>query len=163
MARSCNPEPRLGDMVWISAGTLALGLTLALSYPVIYGGDTIIRIVNLPRIRISYQLPLLQILLRGALVVCNRPFAVWFLMVGVAPVRLGARTLDRVEPGARSGRDLSARAGTGPGAPVPPLLHNEVGGLVVAVRIHGPRARGARDGSRRRAVAARPAPLDGAR
>ena len=84
MARSCNPEPRLGDMVWISAGTLALGLALALSYPVIYGGDTIIRIVNLPRIRISYQLPLLQILLRGALVVCNRPFAVWFLMAGVA-------------------------------------------------------------------------------
>jgi len=72
------------DALWISAAILALHLVLARSYPVIYGGDTIVRLVNLPRISISYQLPLFQLLLRAAVGASRGPFAVWFLMGSLA-------------------------------------------------------------------------------
>jgi hypothetical protein len=61
---------------------LALGLHILVAqfYPVIYGGDTIIRLVNFPGILIAYQLPLFQVLVHAAMRWFYGPAAIWILM-----------------------------------------------------------------------------------
>jgi len=55
------------DMLTIMPAMLGLHVALGLRYPIVYGGDTIIRLVNFRGILISYQLPLLQLLLHYAM------------------------------------------------------------------------------------------------
>ncbi len=69
------------DMLTIMPAMLGLHVALGLRYPIVYGGDTIIRLVNFRGILISYQLPLLQLLLHYAM----RLLSVGFLL----PVALG--------------------------------------------------------------------------
>ena len=61
---------------------LAVGLHILVAqfYPIIYGGDTIIRLSNFPGILIAYQLPLLQVLVHAAMRWFYGPAAIWILM-----------------------------------------------------------------------------------
>jgi hypothetical protein len=80
------PRPKLAarELGLIGLGVLLLHVVLAARFPIIYGGDTILRIVNFPRILISYQLPLLQLLIHAALRWLGGPGALWVLMAVVA-------------------------------------------------------------------------------
>ncbi len=53
---------------------------LMLRYPIIYGGDTIIRLVNYPRILIGHQLPLLQVLIHYTMRWYYGPAGIFMLM-----------------------------------------------------------------------------------
>jgi hypothetical protein len=63
-----------------AAGALALHAALASVFPVIYGGDTIVRLCNFDKIFIAYQLPLFQALIHFTLRLFYGPAAVWGLM-----------------------------------------------------------------------------------
>jgi hypothetical protein len=67
-------------MPLIASGTLVLHALLASVFPMIYGGDTILRLCNFERIRIAYQLPLFQALIHFTLRTVYSPVAVWALM-----------------------------------------------------------------------------------
>lgn len=71
---------QLADEVIIFVLIVVLHLVVILRYPIIYGGDTIVRIVNYPRILIGYQLPLFQIFLHYTLRWFGGPVAVGVLM-----------------------------------------------------------------------------------
>jgi hypothetical protein len=62
----------------VAAAALAVRLWLILEFPIVYGGDSLLRLVNRDRILISYQLPLLQALI----------WAVTRISTGVLCVRL---------------------------------------------------------------------------
>jgi hypothetical protein len=79
-----TPEVRIRDVVVIFAAIAALHLAILQQYPIIYGGDTIIRLVNFPKILIGYQLPLFQVLLNYTLLAFYHPLAVWMLMALVS-------------------------------------------------------------------------------
>jgi Dolichyl-phosphate-mannose-protein mannosyltransferase len=74
------PGVQIRDVVMIFAAITALHITILLRYPIIYGGDTIIRLVNFPKILVGYQLPLFQVLLHYTLLAFHHPLAVWMLM-----------------------------------------------------------------------------------
>jgi hypothetical protein len=48
------------NVLTVTAAALAIRLWLIFTFPIIYGGDSMLRLVNRDRILISYQLPLLQ-------------------------------------------------------------------------------------------------------
>jgi hypothetical protein len=75
-------EPRRSwwvDLAAVTAGVVLIHLALIRPFPIVYGGDTIIRLVN-PRGVLSYQLPLFGWLLGAARLVHEGPAAVWALM-----------------------------------------------------------------------------------
>ncbi len=89
-----NPEP-LGpsprrhrwfgvDCTAIILVNVGLYLLLMLRYPIIYGGDTIARLVDPARIINGHQLPLLQVLLYLALRIHDGPLSVFLLMALVS-------------------------------------------------------------------------------
>jgi len=85
------------DMLTIMPAMLGLHVALGLRYPIVYGGDTIIRLVNFRGILISYQLPLLQLLLHYAMRWFFGPWAIWLLMgalSALAAAGLHALTLE---------------------------------------------------------------------
>ena len=71
---------RIPDVVLIFGGDHCLACFILQRYPIIYGGDTIIRLVNFPKIMIGYQLPLFQVVIHYTLLWFYHPLAVWFLM-----------------------------------------------------------------------------------
>ena len=70
----------LWDRLFILATILVLHLLLGYRYPIIYGGDTIIRLVNYPIIQIAYQLPLLQVMIHWTMRWFQSPHGIWTLM-----------------------------------------------------------------------------------
>jgi len=68
------------DRFLIVLMTLGFYGLLMLRYPIIYGGDPVIRIVNFPSIMMGHQLPLLQFLLHCAMLWFYGPDAVFWLM-----------------------------------------------------------------------------------
>ena len=79
-----TPEVRIRDVVMIFAAITVLHIGILQRYPIIYGGDTIIRLVNFPKILIGYQLPLFQVLLHYTMLAFYHPLAVWMLMALVS-------------------------------------------------------------------------------
>ena len=79
-----TPEVRIRDVVMIFAAITVLHISILQRYPIIYGGDTIIRLVNFPKILIGYQLPLFQVLLHYTMLAFYHPLAVWILMALVS-------------------------------------------------------------------------------
>jgi hypothetical protein len=71
-------EPYYAAIVFCAA--LAPRLWLIHSFPVIFGGDSVVRLANRDRILLSYQLPLLQGALHYLSVVTSDPLAVRYLM-----------------------------------------------------------------------------------
>ncbi len=59
---------------------LAVHGALMRRYPIIYGGDTILRLVSFPRILSGHQLPLLQLLIFCTMSWVHRPEAIFALM-----------------------------------------------------------------------------------
>src|SRR5262249_51644874 len=78
------PKPqrslRVPDIVVIFGAILVLHFAIFQRYPIIYGGDTIIRLVNFRNIRVGYQLPFFQLLIHYTLTTFYHPLAVWLLM-----------------------------------------------------------------------------------
>lgn len=68
-------------LLWLF--TLVLHLELWIRYPMIYGGDTILRLANFPQVFYSYQLPLFQVLLNSALFSMHSPWSVAVLMAAI--------------------------------------------------------------------------------
>jgi hypothetical protein len=74
------------DLAIIPAAILGLHLAIVHYYPIIYGGDTVIRLVNLPHILISYQLPMFQLLVHLTMRWFFGPTAIWALMGIIAGI-----------------------------------------------------------------------------
>ena len=74
-------ESRGGYLVW---GIFVLGflirVALIVAYPALYGGDTVLRLVNHHRILMSHQLPLLQVLIYAGYVVKDDPYTSRLIM-----------------------------------------------------------------------------------
>jgi hypothetical protein len=62
---------------------VAVRLVLIWVYPVVYGGDSVMRMMNADRVLIAYQLPLLQVLIFGANVLSQDPVTLRYLMAAV--------------------------------------------------------------------------------
>ncbi len=62
---------------------VAARLALIWVYPVVYGGDSVMRMMNADRVLIAYQLPLLQVLIFGANVLSQDPVTLRYLMAAV--------------------------------------------------------------------------------
>ena len=62
---------------------VAARLVLIWVYPVVYGGDSVMRMMNADRVLIAYQLPLLQVLIFGANVLSQDPVTLRYLMAAV--------------------------------------------------------------------------------
>jgi len=75
-----RPAVRISDVVLIFGAVIALHGFILQRYPIIYGGDTIIRLVNFSKIMVGYQLPLFQVVLHYTLLWFYHPLAVWLLM-----------------------------------------------------------------------------------
>ena len=73
----------LRNIVTIAATAVAVRLGLILAFPIVYGGDSLLRLVNHDRILISYQLPLLQLLIWIVTRFFTSVFAVRLLMVAI--------------------------------------------------------------------------------
>jgi hypothetical protein len=69
--------------VIVAAVALLARLWLILKFPILYGGDSLLRIVNRDRILISYQLPLLQALIWGVTRISASVFSVRLLMAAL--------------------------------------------------------------------------------
>ena len=82
-----------------------LGLLVRIAFihlhPAIYGGDTLVRIMNADRVLLAYQLPLLQLLIYLINRVSSDPLLIRYLMsfigalAGLAFCLLSARLVDR--------------------------------------------------------------------
>src|SRR5215471_294574 len=57
------PHPAMRNMVIVATVALLVRLWLILAFPIVYGGDSLLRLINRDHILISYQLPLLQLLI----------------------------------------------------------------------------------------------------
>jgi|GEM_PF-3594265 len=79
-------RPKVPVWLLVSATALALRLWLIVRYPALFGGDSVVRLANVDRIYLSYQLPALQSLLWGVGQMTTT--VVWFrlLMAAVAAV-----------------------------------------------------------------------------
>lgn len=73
-----------GPQIYSAAIVFSVGLGVRLwlihVFPVIFGGDSIVRLANKDRILLSYQLPLLQAMIHGLSPLSNDPLAVRYLM-----------------------------------------------------------------------------------
>jgi hypothetical protein len=72
------------DRLLIVLLILGLHALMMWRYPIIYGGDTVLRLVNFPKIHLGYQLPLLQILIHYALSWFYDPKSIFLLMALVS-------------------------------------------------------------------------------
>ena len=85
---------------WIFAAGLALRLALIAKFPLIFGGDPMVRMIHRDSIFISHQLPLLQLIVVGIAHVTHNYLATMFIMaiigsaVGVAFYLLARDLLD---------------------------------------------------------------------
>ncbi|MEX2301385.1 MAG: glycosyltransferase family 39 protein [Bryobacterales bacterium] len=82
---SAAAQPRAGGLKFSQAVTvfcagLGVRLWLVHVFPVIFGGDSIVRLANQDRILLSYQLPLLQAIIHGLSTLSNDPLAVRYFM-----------------------------------------------------------------------------------
>src|SRR5436309_2176931 len=75
-----SSRSQIGDLALTVAAILGLHLGIMRSFPIIYGGDPVTRLVNFPKILMAHQLPLLQILIHAALRWFYGPLAIWALM-----------------------------------------------------------------------------------
>ena len=90
------------DGLLISAIVVSLYTLLMRQYPIIYGGDTITRLVNPSRILNGHQLPLLQTLIYLALRIAYNPNTIFLLMAFIsAAACLGFYALTYVLTGSR--------------------------------------------------------------
>lgn len=76
--RAEGPGLAAGAIVFLVG--LGVRLWLIHVFPVIFGGDSIVRLANSDRIFLSYQLPLLQALIHGLSTLTNDPLAVRYFM-----------------------------------------------------------------------------------
>ncbi len=74
------------DGISIALLTGAIYVYLMIQYPIIYGGDTIARLVNPSRILSGHQLPLLQALIHFALQLHSGPYAIFLLMAIISAI-----------------------------------------------------------------------------
>ncbi len=72
----------------------AVGLVVLLRYPVVYGGDPIVRLTNWERLRLAYQLPMIQVVVHLATRVTPDPVFLRLALVVIAA--LGACGLARL-------------------------------------------------------------------
>ena len=92
-----RPYLVIAERVSILAAVLGLYYLLMLRYPIIYGGDTVVRLVNPSRILNGHQLPLLQVLIQYTTRWSSGPEGVFILMAlisGIACAGLHALTLE---------------------------------------------------------------------
>jgi hypothetical protein len=71
--------PLLNSAAVFIAG-LALRVWLIHAYPIVFGGDSVLRLANRDHILLSYQLPLLQVLIYGVSLISQNLLSVRFLM-----------------------------------------------------------------------------------
>ncbi|HHT9125780.1 MAG TPA: ArnT family glycosyltransferase [Candidatus Brocadiia bacterium] len=74
------------DLSWVFLFGLLVRLWLIISYPAMYGGDPIVRLVHTDKIIIGYNLPLLQFLIFLTSKISSHPFMLRFLMVLIGSV-----------------------------------------------------------------------------
>ena len=103
----CVPQQQRLSLRWyliLFGFSAAVGLLVLWRYPVIYGGDPIIRLTNWEHLRLAYQLPLFQVLVHLATRITPDPFFLRLVLVLVSA--LGACGMARLAAaafGAESG------------------------------------------------------------
>lgn len=78
--------PSRGDIAWVVTVAVIVRLWIILQYPIVFGGDTILRLANSDRIVLAYQLPLLQVAIHWLSVLTKDPLVVRLFMVLVSAV-----------------------------------------------------------------------------
>ena len=74
----CGPQQQRLSLRWyliLFGFSVAVGLLVLWRYPVIYGGDPIIRLTNWEHLRLAYQLPLFQVVVHLATRITPDPFS----------------------------------------------------------------------------------------
>ena len=82
--RSASSRALMGDRLLIFLMTLGLYGLLMQRYPIIYGGDPVVRLVNFPKILMGYQLPLLQVLIHYTMRWFYGPGGIFWLMAFIS-------------------------------------------------------------------------------
>jgi hypothetical protein len=84
LKRVVSPRALAGDRLIVCLLTLGLYALLMQDYPIIYGGDTVIRLVNFPRIFLGHELPLLQVLTHFTIRWFYGPVGIFALMAFIS-------------------------------------------------------------------------------
>jgi hypothetical protein len=74
------------DVAWLLVFTVITRLWIVFQYPIVFGGDTILRLANSDHIVLAYQLPTLQAAIHWLSVLTNDPLVVRLFMVLVSAV-----------------------------------------------------------------------------
>ncbi|MCI0627337.1 MAG: glycosyltransferase family 39 protein [Acidobacteria bacterium] len=77
------PRPLLAPAALVLILGVLIRLLLITAHPVIYGGDSVMRMMNADKIVLAYQLPFLQLLIYGANLLSNDPTVLRWLMVAL--------------------------------------------------------------------------------
>jgi hypothetical protein len=79
--RLVNSQRTYLPLVFLFLFGLAVRLILIFVHPIVYGGDSVMRMMNADRVMIAYQLPFLQLLIFGANFLSQNPITIRYLMV----------------------------------------------------------------------------------
>jgi len=78
--------PTRADVAWVVGVAVVARLWIIWQYPIVFGGDTILRLANSDRIVLAYQLPLLQLAIHLLSMLTNDPLIVRLFLVLVSAV-----------------------------------------------------------------------------
>jgi hypothetical protein len=80
--RSIVADSRVWQLLLLAGGVI-VRIVLIRLHPIVYGGDSVMRMMNADRIQIAYQLPFLQVLIFAANLLSEDPVTLRYLMAVV--------------------------------------------------------------------------------